>query len=283
MDTALLRCFLTLRDTKSFSVAAQRLNVTQSTVSHQLGRLEDLLGVELFSRTTRSCTLTREGSELVPIASNIMRLVEEMNETFKPELIGSRVVLCVPDDHYLIPNITDALERFMASRPSATVEVRAGLAVDHVRALRDGLVDLAVLREVGPAPADSLRMERLVWVAGEKWTRPADGVVPLAVVGGGGGCIYRRTALEALERSAMKSKCLFSCTSLEGVISVVRAGLAITVLPEGENRSGILEIEGNDWLPELPACSLSLRLADKEPTRTTKTLAEMMTEALLQQ
>ena len=83
MDTALLRCFLTICDTRSFSVAAQRLNVTQSTVSHQLGRLEDLLGVELFTRTTRSCALTREGSELIPIASKIMRLVEEMNETFK--------------------------------------------------------------------------------------------------------------------------------------------------------------------------------------------------------
>lgn len=281
MDTSLLRSFLTLRDTRSFSVAAQRMNVTQSTVSHQLGRLEDLLGVELFTRTTRSCSLTREGAELVPIASEIMRLIETMNETFNPELISSRVVLCVPDDHYLLPSITDALERFMASRPSVAVEVRAGLAVDHVRALRDGQVDMAVIREVGPVPSEALRVERLIWVAGAKWTKPADDVLPLAVVGGGGGCVYRRTALEALDNNGIKWKCLFSCTSLEGVLSVVRAGLAITVLPEGEIREGIAEIKGADWLPELPESSLSMRFAQKEPTRTTKALASMIAEALV--
>lgn len=281
MDTALLRCFLTLSDTRSFSAAAQRLNVTQSTVSHQLGRLEDLLEVELFTRTTRSCTLTREGNDLVPLANRIMRLVEEMEETFKPELISSRVVLGVPDEYYLFPSITKALENFMASRPNVAVEMRAGLAVDHSRALREGLLDLAVFREVGPAVTDPLRVERLIWVGGKTWKRPADGVLPLAVVGGGGGCNFRRAAIEALDSNGLKWKCHFSCTSLEGVLSIVRAGLAITVLPEGERQSGMREIKSSDWLPRLPECSLSMRFAQKEPTRTTTALAATMTEALL--
>lgn len=283
MDTSLLRCFLTICDTRSFSAAAERLNLTQSTVSHQLGRLEDILGVELFARTTRSCTLTREGNELIQIANQIMHHVEEMNETFRPELIRSRVVLGVPDEYYLVPSITRALEGFMVSRPNVAVEMRAGLTVDHSRSLRDGLLDLAVFREVGPPPPEPLRVERLIWVAGEKWKKPDDGVLPLAVVGGGGGCIFRRTALEALDSIGIKWKCLFSCTSLEGVLSIVRAGLAISVLPEGEKQTGIMEIERSDWLPELPACSLSMRFAEKEPTRSAKALAGMMTEALLRQ
>lgn len=281
MDTALLRCFLTLCDTRSFSAAAQRLNVTQSTVSHQVGRLEDMLEVELFTRTTRSCTLTREGNELVPFANRIMRLVEEMEETFKPELISTRVVLGVPDEYYLFPNITDALEGFMATRPNVAVEMRAGLAVDHSRALRDGLLDLAVFREVGPVVTDPLRVERLIWVGGESWKRPNDGILPLAVVGGGGGCNFRRTAIEALESNGLQWKCNFSCTSLEGVLSIVRAGLAITVLPEGERQVGLTEIKSSDWLPQLPQCSLSMRFAQKEPTRTTKALAATLTEAML--
>lgn len=281
MDTALLRCFLTLCDTRSFSAAAQRLNVTQSTVSHQLGRLEDLLEVELFTRTTRSCTLTREGNDLVPFANRIMRLMEEMEETFKPELINSRVVLGVPDEYYLFPSISDALEGFMASRPNVAVEMRAGLAVDHSRALNDGLLDLAVFRQVGPVVTHPLRVERLIWVAGEKWKRPNDGVFPLAVVGGGGGCNFRRTAIEALDSNGLKWKCHFSCTSLEGVLAIVRAGLAITVLPEGERQIGMREITGGDLLPQLPECSLSMRFAQKEPTRTTRALAAALSDALL--
>lgn len=283
MDTALLRCFLTIRDTRSFSVAAQRLNVTQSTVSHQLARLEELLGVELFTRTTRSCALTREGNELVPFASQILRLVEEMDETFKPELIRTRVVLGIPDEYYLVPSFTVALEEFMVSRPNVAVEMRAGLTVDHSRALRDGLIDLAVFREVGPPSPDPMRVERLIWVAGKNWKLPDDGVVPLAVVGGGGGCVFRRTALEALDGLGIRWKCLFTCTSLEGVLSIVRSGLAITVLPEGEKQAGIVEVTGNDWLPELPVCSLSMQFAEKEPTHTARALAEKMIKALRRQ
>ncbi|WP_088200907.1 LysR family transcriptional regulator [Sinorhizobium meliloti] len=64
MDTSLLKCFLTLADTQSFSEAAERLNITQSTVSHKIARLEAHLGKQLFERTTRTCMLTSDGREL---------------------------------------------------------------------------------------------------------------------------------------------------------------------------------------------------------------------------
>lgn len=95
MDTSLLKCFLTLADTQSFSEAAERLNITQSTVSHKIARLETLLGKQLFERTTRSCMLTSDGRELVEHATRVIRSIEEMEQSFKPDLLTGTLVVGV--------------------------------------------------------------------------------------------------------------------------------------------------------------------------------------------
>lgn len=282
MDISLLRSFLAVCDTQSFSAAAQRLNVTQSTISHQVSRLEDRLGVQLLSRTTRRCELTREGRDLVAHAQRILREVEAMEEKFRPSTIQGRVVIGVPDDYYLFGTMTEAIRGFMAARPNVVVEMRAGLAIDHQRALRDGVLDLAVMRDVGQIPANALRAEQLVWIAAESWQPHDDGVVPLALVGGGGGCSFRRSAIEVLDQARIPWRCNFTCTSLEGVLSVVRAGLAISVVPDGERPPGTRAIEVDARLPRLPQSSLTIRFSDeKEPTLAARALARTMTEALM--
>nr|WP_234837463.1 LysR family transcriptional regulator [Sinorhizobium meliloti] len=117
MDTSLLRCFLTVSDTHSFSGAAARLNVTQSTVSHQIARLEEHLGKQLFERTTRNCRITADGRDLIPYAARVLQSVDEMEQNFKPQLISGTVVIGVPDDYYLFDPITEALRGFMTDKP----------------------------------------------------------------------------------------------------------------------------------------------------------------------
>lgn len=172
MDTSLLRCFLTVSDTQSFSVAAARLNVTQSTVSHQIARLEEHLGKQLFERTTRNCRITADGRDLIPYAARVLQTVDEMEQNFKPRLISGTVMIGVPDDYCLFDPITEALRGFMTDKPGVAVEMKAGLAANHVRDLRDRNLDLAVVREVGEGSGEILRSERIVWIAGHKWAPP---------------------------------------------------------------------------------------------------------------
>lgn len=279
METALLRCFLTVCDTQSFSLAAGRLNLTQSTVSHQISRLEQHLDVQLFERTTRRCVLTRAGQELVPFANRILRGVEDMEEAFKPHDMSGRVVIGAPDDHILFDVMTLALKDFMLSRPNIAVEMRAGLAVDHFRGLREGLLDLALVREIGRTP-EALRHEQLVWVSASEWDMPQEGPVYLALVGAGTGCIYRQAAAEALDGASIGWKCQFSCTSLDGALSVVRAGLALSAIPAGELQPWMRVRDAREGLPALPDVSLSLHLSHKEPTNATRALARTLTRCL---
>ncbi|WP_343289822.1 LysR family transcriptional regulator [Ferranicluibacter rubi] len=197
MDTSLLRCFLTVSDTQSFSVAASRLNVTQSTVSHQIARLEEDLGKQLFERTTRSCRITADGRDLVPYAARVLQSVDEMEQNFKPQLLRGKAVIGGPDDYYLFATITDALRGFMMDKPGVAVEMKAGLGANHIRDLRDRNLDLAVVREIGGNSGEVLRSERIVWIASPNWVPPADGVFLLAAVDGG--CVYRKAAMMAMD------------------------------------------------------------------------------------
>jgi DNA-binding transcriptional LysR family regulator len=73
----LLRSFVAVAQTKSFSRAAERLHLSQSTVSQQIRRLEDLVGKLLFERDTRTVTLTPDGAALQNDAPRILDLMSE--------------------------------------------------------------------------------------------------------------------------------------------------------------------------------------------------------------
>ena len=61
VNTVQLECFLAVAQYLNFSKAAESVSITQPAVSHQIGSLEDELGVKLFVRTSKSVSLTREG------------------------------------------------------------------------------------------------------------------------------------------------------------------------------------------------------------------------------
>ena len=74
MNTTQLECFLEVANCLNFSRAAERLNITQPAVSHQIHTLENELGVKLFQRTSKSVRLTQEGYLFTEYAGEILRL-----------------------------------------------------------------------------------------------------------------------------------------------------------------------------------------------------------------
>ncbi|MFR8087616.1 MAG: LysR family transcriptional regulator [Lachnospirales bacterium] len=71
MNTFQIDCFIQVAETLNFARAAERLNVTQPAVTHQIRSLEEELGVKLFRRTTRIVELTQEGILFLEDARNI--------------------------------------------------------------------------------------------------------------------------------------------------------------------------------------------------------------------
>ena len=74
MNTTQLECFLAVAQNLNFSKAAESVALTQPAVSHQVRSLEEELGVQLFTRTSKSVALTRAGMQFIGDASAILRI-----------------------------------------------------------------------------------------------------------------------------------------------------------------------------------------------------------------
>ena len=115
---------LAVEDLRHFGHAAERCNVTQSTLSTMLARLEDELGVQIFDRSTKPITTTHEGKTVIRQLRIIQRGIEDLNDTvasLKGEKQGSLKIGVIPTiGPYLLPRF---LHDFVASYPYIHFEV----------------------------------------------------------------------------------------------------------------------------------------------------------------
>src|SRR5437773_10727365 len=122
LDPDLLRAFVAVADHRSFTRAAVTLNRTQSAVSMQIKRLEDRLGVELFSRTKANVDLSAAGEGLLGYAKRILALNEEAVGRLAERKAEGVVRLGVMDD-YGTSVVPPLLASFLAGYPRIHVEL----------------------------------------------------------------------------------------------------------------------------------------------------------------
>ena len=97
-ETELLRVFVAVAETGGFSRAAERLNSTQSTVSHQIKRLEAQASRVLLNRTTRSIALTEDGEIMIDYARKFLRLADDAQQRFSSPKLAGKVHLGASDE-----------------------------------------------------------------------------------------------------------------------------------------------------------------------------------------
>jgi DNA-binding transcriptional LysR family regulator len=160
MDTELDRTFLVVVAAGSFVDAAQRLHVTQSTVSARIQRLEETLGAELFVRNKAGTTLTPAGRQFQRHAASLTRTVEQARQEigvasgFRETLtIGGRIGLW--EDLLL-----RWLPAFTALAPDVALRALIGFEEDLMQALIEGQADIGVMYT--PQARPGLRIELLL-------------------------------------------------------------------------------------------------------------------------
>lgn len=230
LDLDLLRCFVTIAETGSFTRAGDRLGRTQSTISLQVKRLEDQLGRAVFARTPRSLSLTPEGERLLGPARQLLRLNDAaIAELFEPDITG-RVRIGVPED-FATAHLPGVLSAFAKAHPLVELEVTCDLTLNLLDRFHDGAFDLVLVKREPSARLEGVRVwrEPLVWVARDQLAASGMETVPLVV--SPEPCVYRKRAIDALEAVGRKWRAAYTSTSLAGSQSAVNAGLGITVLP----------------------------------------------------
>ncbi|MCS6813493.1 MAG: LysR family transcriptional regulator [Cyanobacteria bacterium] len=140
-----LQAFLAVVETNSFQQAAQRLQVTQSTVSRQVQNLEAEIGLPLFHRTTQA-KLTIAGEAFLPHARRICQGWQNALEEITALKAGKQPELCVAAIpsvcSYYLPKV---LQQFCRAYPEVQLRVTALGSDRALKVLKDGMVDLAIV------------------------------------------------------------------------------------------------------------------------------------------
>src|SRR5919199_1676759 len=146
LDPDLLRSFVLIAEGGSFTRAAQVVGRTQSAVSMQIRRLEEILGQSLLLRGARGVEPTRHGLWLLERARRLLALHDEIHSTFRQPAVAGAVRLGTPDDYAMrwLPGI---LARFAGSHPAVEVEVTCAPSHELVARLAEGELDLTLLSE----------------------------------------------------------------------------------------------------------------------------------------
>lgn len=146
-DQQLLVYFVAVAEELNFSRAAVRCHVSQPALSKQIKRLERLIEVRLFDRSSRAVSMTEAGQRLLTPARDVLAAGQRFTESASQERRRSRRSLKVAFVAQAANEYTTAILREFAHRyPDATVQLQQ-LGPGHVRpALLDGRVDIAIVR-----------------------------------------------------------------------------------------------------------------------------------------
>ena len=237
-----LKYLVALADTGHFGRAAERTFVSQPTLSAQLKKLEDYLGVKLVERQPKNVQLTEVGREIVARARRMLVEEEEivaLARNNRDPLAGKLKLALIPTvGPYLLPRVMQRIRKALPHLSLMLYEYQTEPLLKH---LRDGEIDLGILAL--PAPAESLTTRALY---SEAFTVALPQQHPLAhkpsiKVGDlkgqtlllleDGHCL-RDQALEVCSRVDVHEPEDFRATSLETLRQMVVAGLGITLMPE---------------------------------------------------
>ena len=255
LDSITLQCFIAVAETGSFTRAAERVARTQSAVSQQIARLEELLGKPLLLRG-KALALTAEGEIFLGYARRIFALQHEALDRFKePELEGE-VRFGLPEDFASV-FLSDVLADFVRLHPRILLNVECDLTLNLLERFRQQQFDLVLVKMSRPEDLPNgldVWTEPLEWV-GDEGLVDADRPVPLIL--SPQPCVYRAGALEALDAAGRSWHLAFSSPSYAGTIAAVKAGMGLTVLPRNMIPPGCATATGKG-LPVLTNTHISL-------------------------
>jgi DNA-binding transcriptional LysR family regulator len=278
LDVDLLKTFLAIADTGTFTRAAEEVHKTQSAVSMQMKRLEELLGRPLFARDGRASRFTPDGERLIEYARRLVAINDEAVSAFtRPELTGT-VRFGTPDD-YADRFLPEILARFSRTHPLVTVDVDCLTSTVLFERVRRSELDLALVTFGCDIRTDvPVRREPLVWVTSARHSLHLLDVMPLAL--SHAGCEWRAMVLKALEKQGRKYRIAYSSPNSNAVNAAVQSGLAVGAVPELCVRPGMKILTEKDGFPPLGSFEIGLVRKPGRASSAIEALARHVTESL---
>ncbi|HVY16502.1 MAG TPA: LysR family transcriptional regulator [Rhodopila sp.] len=274
IDPVLLRTFLAVVQSSSFSEAGRSLGLGQPAVSQQIRRLEDQVSCRLFVRDTHSVALTPDGEAMVAFAEAILDANARAESYFRGARGRARLRFGASED-FVVSRLPEVLRDFTRGHPLVDLELTVGLSGWLNARLDDGELDLVLAKR--PDGDDRGRLvwrDRLVWV-GAPGTR-IDPKEPIPLILYPPPSITREQVLRVLEQTRGTWRIACTSSSLTGLRAAALSGLGVLVLARGLIPQGLDELD-DDTLPDLGEVEFVLRSAG----RSLRAPARQLSDAIL--
>lgn len=263
LDIDMLRCFMEVTKSGSFTLAGKKIGLTQSGVSVKIRRLEERLTTQIFNRTSKSLSLTLEGELLLDYAARILAVHDEaVSRLTRPKACGELRIGLI--DYFLPDLLPGLLSNFRKQYPNIHLEVQTGFGLDLIPKFERGELDIVVTgKDAYEGDHRILVQEPLVWVVGsESEVSIHEDPIPLVLLPSP--CKFRRLSIEGLEKINREWEVLFTGTSMANIQAAVQAGMGLSILPGGALKEGIKKAPSSLGLPDLPMYPIVLLTDEKK-------------------
>jgi DNA-binding transcriptional LysR family regulator len=249
LDVDLLRTFVDIYESGSFTAASDIVGRTPAAVSLQGKKLEDQLGRALFVRGAARVSPTPAGDQLLSHARRILRAHDDAIVEFdRRRGTVEALTLGMSADYgqRVLPLVLSSLARRF---PDMGVEVVCGPSSDIAQQTVEGKIELSFVGE-GEALGDSpvVHRERCIWVTGGD----AHHYDPLPLALPPRECLYRKWAVDRLTALGKRHRIAYSAYSIGAIQAIVRGGLAVSLLAESALVPGMREIDAAHGFGDLP-------------------------------
>ena len=292
LDIDSMRALAAIAESGGITRAAQRLNLSQSAVSHKMKRLERKLNRSLFTRSGGKFTLSTDGEKLLDYARRLVRLHDEACASFHQSDLAGELRLGITED-VSAPGMAQILSSFSTSFPNVSLTSRVAHTPELMRWLRAGEIDMALIEvfEADLLPTDhALGRQQIAWLQAEDFILAHDQPIPFVTYHKD--CFYKAWAEQALARSGHSLRVVFECPSIDGMVNAVRSGLGIGLINLGvlrQRHSGGRRADSrglrvdNGELPAPPAIQHVARFSAGISTRQMEKLLQAIKSELVTQ
>jgi DNA-binding transcriptional LysR family regulator len=271
LPTNVLRSFVAIVDMGSMLQAADTVFVTQSALSLQIRKLEDMLQQSLFVREGRRLSLTPAGELMVNYARRVLALNDEAVAAVGSGQFTGPIRIGMVQD-FAEALLGGVLARFAELHPDSQIYARVAGTVELVTLLDRDELDI-IIGYAEPGADDEVSRAAMAWY-GESALAARD-VIPLAVLEKP--CRFREAATAALDAAGRPWRIAIETPNLSTLRAAVEVGLGLTCrtslfLPDAEPLSGTA-------MPDLPEVACILR-GDGEADRATRRMMTLTRELI---
>jgi DNA-binding transcriptional LysR family regulator len=276
IDLVLLRNFAIVARAGSISIASLQVGRTQSALSMQMHRLENVVGHTLLHRSGSGVRLTVAGEKLLIHAESILAQHDEILADMGGSALKGSVALGCPED-YSIAFLPDLIRGFCALHSSVELRMVCAPTTELRPLLYRRQIDMGLVSLSDLGSKEIIREESFVWVAdAPKPGALTQTILPLAL--SAPTTLDYRAACDAMQAANRRYRVAFASNSLAGLIAIARSGQAISVLTRMAVPPDLHIVTSG--LPALPTIGIALEFAEQRPSSIARALGDYIRSAL---